>query len=89
MLLARRANSSMLQRSSANRPSSACLPALRGVDGRGQRGDGGESAHCPSTRPPVRPFVVVGGGGGGLGSGASLHDQLKVASQAPSLPLSL
>ena len=73
----------MLQRSSANRPSSACLPALRGVDGRGQRGDGGESAHCPSSaRPPVRPFVVVGGGGGGLGSGASLHDQLKVASQA-------
>ena len=55
MLLARRANSSMLQRSSANRPSSACLPALRGVDGRGQRGDGGESAHCPSSaRPPIR-----------------------------------
>ena len=44
----------------------------------------------PSVRPSVRPFVVVGGGGGGLGSGASLHDQLKVASQAPSLkPLQL
>ena len=42
-----------------------------------------------ARRPPVRPFVVVGGGGGGLGSGASLHDQLKVASQAPSLSASL